>query len=785
VSSKLPTSRTSLLLCFLMLSTSLAAFSAPVVADEHSGFSVWSDVAPGPVILYDTGNGTVVDIAPDTPFNISLDAPSPGGEWRMMRLIDGVPQLAILIIDGPVNATDWVTAPLGDILLIEGVAHLDILGPIAPMTPLNATWRAGWDLPDTVGTDLLPEPHMGVRAQIDRHLGNGDGNLDANESAAFAALMESNGTWSDSEVAGCCLYDKTSLTVVDNGSNAGLATLTATPPASGLVDDNSGRWGWNETADLTGQGDGRSTRLLWLPVQGDIRDRTDLRITLPEPWEYRYSPQLEVIDGVADDFTIHRGHVMVAGNLTVALGTNDPPSASYSAADRNLPILPHAELTTIEAQCTDSTIGTPASEFTLVHDGTELANTTSSNLTIDAPTMGVGVGEWVNLTLVCTDHQGLFANFSDLLYLDGQDPTAVTTAVWNHADISDPVTVDMQEHVIEVWAGSTLVVWTEGYDDAPWDVDILWESNKSLGWNHHGLGTMSFSDLFNQGPDVNGQHLSVEERHLQRQPTEWSLDLTLTDGAGNQVTDAWTLRVLDRTAPTPKLALTVNGVQYSEIYRPVPGDSVVVSLEESYDDLDAIESLTWEITFDETPLSVGSTWADVKGFTLADLQQGRHNLMVKATDSAGNVGTNMVEILVDPLGVMNYEIVEVALAIGGSPDEPASFDVTIQNTGSIAGTVWLCHAEQCSDPLQGVVANVDGPTKVTHRFSVAELASGTVVIFLHADDNATESVQEIRYVTDIDVAPEIGPWILLLAVPALAGLLVLKLATRPPKDEKS
>ena len=701
----------------------------------------------------------------------------------MLRLVEGVPQLDVLIIDGQVNATDWVSAPLGEILRIEGAAHLDILGPIGPMTTMNATWQADWDLPDMIGTELLADQHMGIRWQIDRHLGDSDGNLDANETAAFAALLQSNGSWSDSEVAACCLYDKTSLTVIDNGSNAGLATLIAIPPATGAVDDTSGRWGWNESADLAGQGDGRTTRLLWLPVQGDIRDRTDLRITLPEPWEYRYSPQLEVIDGVADDFTIYRSHVMVAGNLTVAIDTNDPPTASFSAADRNIPILPHGEPTTIEAQCTDSTLGMPTTQFTLTHDNTELANTTSSNLTIDAIGMEVGAGEWVNLTLVCTDHQGLSANYSDLLYLDGEDPTAVTTAVWNHADISDPVTVDMQQQVIEVWAGSTLVVWTEGYDDAPWDVDILWESNKSLGWNHHGSGTMSFSDLFNQGPDVNGLHLSVEERHLQRAPTEWSLDMTLTDGAGNQASEAWTVQVLDRSSPTPRISLTANGAQYSVINRPVDGDSVEVSLEESFDDLDAIEALTWEVTFDEVLLSVGDSWGEVKNFTLAELEQGRHNLLVKATDSAGNVGTKMVEILVDPLAVMNYEIIEVALAIGGSPDEPASFDVTIQNTGTIPGELWLCHDGQCSDPLQGVMASVDGPTKVTHRFSVAELASGHVVIFLHAEDNATESSQDIRFESDIVVMPEIGPWILLLAVPALAGLVVLKLAMRK-KDEK-
>ena len=59
----------------------------PLVDAEGETVHLWSQQAPGPVLLWDdSGNLTSVD--PNQPIDLHL----PEGNWTLVRLVDGIPQ---------------------------------------------------------------------------------------------------------------------------------------------------------------------------------------------------------------------------------------------------------------------------------------------------------------------------------------------------------------------------------------------------------------------------------------------------------------------------------------------------------------------------------------------------------------------------------------------------------------------------------------------------------------------------------------------------------------------
>ena len=71
----------------------------------------------------------------------------------------------------------------------------------------NSSWEVSITLSDQIGTDLLENSELGLRAQIDIYLGNSDGFIDSNESNLFDTLFRSERNWTNSENGGCCIFD--------------------------------------------------------------------------------------------------------------------------------------------------------------------------------------------------------------------------------------------------------------------------------------------------------------------------------------------------------------------------------------------------------------------------------------------------------------------------------------------------------------------------------------------------------------------------------------------------
>jgi hypothetical protein len=359
---------------------------------------------------------------------------------------------------------------------------------------------------------------------------------------------------------------------------------------------------------------------------------------------------------------------------------------------------------------------------------------------------------------------------SEELYIDGVQPTRNLQMEYLHGDDEEPVVVNIGEQIISIPSGAVLSGATQAGDDSAPPVDIRWASNKSNGWVQLGIGNHAWNDMFVQGPHINGQHLTIEDRHQAKPLTVYNLELELRDAAGNSATQSWDVLVTDRTNPNPRPALSVDGNYYGELNYPIEGESQIeVSLEESWDDIDAIEQLTWSVELNDETLDVGQTWSEVESFTLPALSAGRHVLVVNATDSSGNTGTHSMLFVVEPPMVGLLEITEVVKLGTGGPGEPGALDVTLQNTGQGETIFRLCYLQDCTSEFMAVQASVDGPGNMTHRLSVTEWAAGDVIVRIEFADNTSEEI-----VTNLSISSEMTPlmWILLM-LPPLIGFIAL------------
>ena len=719
----------------------------PNVSAEGETIHLWSDMAPGNVLLWDD-SGNLTPVNPDQPIDLYL----PEGNWTMVRSIDGIPQENPLTFSGDTNATVFLNQSIESPLAISGNAHLDILGPIDRSVQMNATWSSSITVPNTLGHPDLPNAHLGIDHQIYNEFND--------NTTLFTEWVS---TQTD---IGCCAYDKIDM--------VGNASVTA------FVHNTS--WGWFSQADLTGQGDGRSTRLLWIPITGELADSTDLRITLPTPHEIRYSPQSEHISGLPDDFFIHRGSIGVTGNATIALGTNVAPIVSFHAVDRELPWLPWGPSVQIVSDCTDSSIVEPTSRFILREGNSTLRDENSSTLFIDSFSNIVNPSTWLNLTLECTDPQGLVANQSMDVYIDAVQPTRTLLMQYLHPDDSSPVDIDHGNQTILVPSGAVISGAVQAGDDSAPPVDIEWTSNKSSGWIQLGIGNHAWNDIFVQGAHINGQHLTIEDRHQEKPLTVYSLQLNLTDAAGNVLSQNWDVVVTDRSSPTPRPALSIDGNYYGDLNHPIEGGSPIdVSMSESWDDIDAIDQLTWTVEVNGESIGIGSTWDDVQSFSLPEMMAGRHTLVVNATDTSGNTGTHSMLFVVEPPLGASYRITEVVMVGDGVPGEPGALDVTIENDAQGESYFRLCYMDDCTSEFRAVEARVDGPGQMTHQISVSEWASGEVVVVIEYPDNTTDEHQS-GLIVDSEMTPMM--W-LLLFLPPLLGLIALRHLKRQPDDEDS
>jgi len=575
---------------------------------------------------------------------------------------------------------------------------------------ISATWQLSISAPSIIGADFLPDPHMGVRYQIDTHIGDGDGNISQSESHAFSMQLEQSRLWGDGEIAGCCSFDLQPFTL------AGPISFNSTTIPHGPL-EMSHMWGWNETADILGAVDGRAIRLLDLPRTGSLVEAVPMRVILPYPWEYRFSAQSSIMTPSESGFTVERSSSPVASDIRISLDTNVPPSASaVRQGGGSTTISPHSNIH-LTGLCEDNGLVDPVPEWVVEGPFGKIEHS-GNVLEIQTSTMELEHGEQVFFSMNCTDAHGANSSWAQTVTVDTASPTfsisfqsSVGTGQWNE--------IQPESNIISLPSGTVLRSIIEAYDQEGDPVRIYLESNRSGGFTRTGTDILEITEAFYHGQSTNGPHRDPDDRHSQREPTKWFFSIDVQDSVGNNVVGNWTIVVLDDEGPVIVPEVMLSGVSVESSTRLIAGQEIQLNITGSYDRLDALDSTLWTIVFDGHYVYDMAVYSDMDGvISLGEAQPGNHVIRIVSWDPSGHESSLEVPIEIDPAeGVIfsSPPTIEVSGDIG--LNKPLVITASINNEGSGSGSARLCSGDICSP--DGIIVPATSAGPALSRISLA------------------------------------------------------------------
>ena len=581
---------------------------------------------------------------------------------------------------------------------ITGHSKLSFIEPLSPNSGVNATWELQISIGENYGTDLLPNQSFGIRTQIDRYLGDDDGNLTVNETSSFSQLLLSARSWNNSELAGCCIFDYGLLVL-----SSPLDVSITPPPPGPVLSENESRWGWAESADLVASTDQRSTRLLDLPRTGSIVEEIPLIVSLQTPWELKFSAMQEIITGDPSNFSVQRSDSPVYSTIRIAIGQNDPPDVNVNRTGGNSISVPLDSPLSFFSECQDSVLENPQYEWGFSNNGTVVGSVSGTQTkneemvtTIIPSSLGFLSSDVLSAEINCRDSHGSSSTWYQSVIVDGENPTyeARLTEITNSGvEIEHNVSDD----ILKIRQDSELYVDIIATDSSNLPVSITVTSNKSQGWRQFSNDELHFSTSFTQGSQVNGMHMPVEERHLQRENTLWNVMLNVSDEAGNTVEKTWEVLVEDSSAPVVMPSLFVNSDVMAPSNPPRLGDNLTLFLSDSFDDLDSIDDTMWTISVDGEIYVQDSNWSTAEKTLLPPLEIGGHTINIQAEDSSSNSGNLSFQFSIEPPLGFSIEVTDTFLA--EKPEIGNSVIVTVfaKNSYSSVGSARLCHLTKCSD----------------------------------------------------------------------------------------
>ena len=205
---------------------------------------------------------------------------------------------------------------------------------------------------------------------------------------------------------------------------------------------------------------------------------------------------------------------------------------------------------------------------------------------------GFSSADVLSADLKCRDSHDSSSNWHQSVIIDGENPTyeiRLTEITKSGIEIEHNVS----DNILEIRQDSELYFDIIATDSSNLPVSITVTSNKSQGWRQFSNDELHFSTSFTQGAQVNGMHMPVEERHLQRDNALWNVMLNVSDEAGNTVEKTWEVLVEDSSAPVVMPSLFVNSDVMAPSNPPRLGDNLTLFLSDSFDDLDSIDNTIW------------------------------------------------------------------------------------------------------------------------------------------------------------------------------------------------
>jgi len=598
---------------------------------------------------------------------------------------------------------------------IQGYSFLNFTGSISSSSQVNATWFAQVSVLESYGTDLLENRSIGLLDQIDQILGNSDGWLDESEANSFSELVVSSRNWTDSFSGGCCAFDHSSMSVV------GSIDVSVNPPEIGPTNRTGGEWGWTESGNLIGTSDGRTLRLIDLPRVGALIEEVPLRVSLPEEWEFKFSPMSEIITGSPGVFFVDRSQAPVAYDIRITIDRNMPPILSATSFPQISSTISLAKSSTFSATCSDNPLEKPRIEWTISRSGTTISSFENDWISVKPSDLNFTHGDVMSVNATCIDFHGAESHWNDNPTVDGIPPH--WSGRFSVNGIEGEVMENGSQTPIFAPAGSLIRFEVNASDDSSLPVLLELYTNISEGWRQTGLNQQTFEFTANQGMGINGADMGIDQRHLQRATSAILMALVATDDAGNTVLSEWTLRVLDANPPTVIPRLFSNGIEIEYDDKVHEKDELELNLSHSYDDLDSIGDVSWSVVVDEEEIFQSSPgWSVFEPISLSFLTKGSHNITVKATDSKGNIREEPISITVEPRSGAHIRVVEATLPDDARVGSSVMLTVLVQNDGSDPAFARVCLSDICGrwteEPFAATLESGPGQATIEFQFEI-------------------------------------------------------------------
>ncbi len=576
---------------------------------------------------------------------------------------------------------------------------------------LNLSWIANYEFPMHLGTNLLPMNSLGLSGQIDYWIGNQDELLDNNEISLYEDWFKEQ-AWSDPYFGGCCKVD---------GNYPLVSELVK--PVDVWLDVESGTWGWNESTTLSVHSGFTGNRLLEIPLQNDIRQMAEMQIITHPDWEYRYSPNSDWIEGSPTNIQINRSMSGISGFIPITFAKNIAPisnAAIIGYAGLSLPL--DVNITFDGSGSTDSShnIGLGSNlecswtfkSENLIHNFTEMI------VIVNLTELGFASDTTLETILECTDPQGLTDIWNKSWYLDTTFPNAIEL-LGDAECIDKPNETNLLEcEELLVESSKMLLFNLSLEDDGPANPFVFWSSNHIDGWAAEGN---EVSVAFWQGQNTNINFVMYDEHHQQRDLSIWQLNMRISDEVANDWTKSWNVTVLDGSAPRIKMKLFNQG----QLLDPVNiyfGDEVMVDLNASFDDINAIEDVRFILKLNEEQLADSDEigWNEIKFYLLPELNVGIHELVVNATDSSGNTVEERFQIYILPPNSIDIDV-EVLVPSGELITGDNELEFKLVNKGGSPYDVIICIQNDCLDSNgTGATINDFGYSNITLIFNLNE-----------------------------------------------------------------
>ena len=598
---------------------------------------------------------------------------------------------------------------------IQGQSFLNFTNSISPSSQVNATWFAQVSVLESYGTDLLENRSIGLLDQIDQILGNSDGWLDESEANSFSELVVSSRNWTDSFSGGCCAFDYFPMSVV------GSIDVSVNPPKIGPTNRTGGEWGWTESGNLVGISDGRTLRLIDLPRVGALIEEVPLRVSLPEDWEFKFSPMSEIITGSPGAFFVDRSQAPVAYDIRITIDRNMPPILSATSFPQISSTISLEKSSSFSATCSDNPLENPRIEWTISRSGTTISSFENNWISVKPSDLNFTHGDVMSVNATCIDFHGATSHWNDNPTVDGIPPD--WSGKFSVDGIEGEVIENGSQTPILVLAGSLIRFEVNASDDSSLPVLLELYSNVSEGWRQTGLNQQTFEFTANQGTGINGADMGIDQRHLQREPSEILMALVATDDAGNTVLSEWTLRVLDANPPTVIPRLFSNGIEIEYDDKVHEKDELELNLSHSYDDLDSIGDVSWSVLVEGEEIFQSSPdWSVFEPISLSNLTKGTHNITVKATDSKGNIRDEPISITIEPRSGAHIRVVEATLSDDARFGSSVTLTVLVQNDGSDPTFARVCLSEICGrwteEPFAATLESGPGQATIEFQFEM-------------------------------------------------------------------